>query len=151
MRLHLALLGTGLIGCLLAPTHAEAGPYADELSKCLVSSTTAEDRHHLVKWMFCAMAQHPEVRSMSTVTPEQGEQLIAGTARLLERLLTESCLSQAKSAIEFEGPATLPASFKVLGEVAARGLFANPDVSAFSARIGTYVDEEKLNEALGVE
>ena len=101
--------------------------------------------------MFAAMSQHPEVKSMSTLTPEQGEQLIEGTARLFERLLTESCLPQAKAAVEFEGPTTLQLSFSVLGEVAARGLFAHPDVAAFSARLETYTNQEKLNETLGIK
>ena len=151
MRIYLILLPTVVIIFSLVATRATAGLYADELSKCLVSSTTVEDRNYFVMWMFAAIAQHPEVKSMSTITAEQGEQLIEGTARLFERLLTESCRSQAKAAIDFEGASTLSASFKVLGEVAARGLFTNPDVANFSNRLDTYIDPEKLKKAIAAE
>lgn len=151
MRVDAFLACSILIGILFVPTASSGGVYGDDLSKCLVSSTTVADRNFLVKWMFAAMSQHPEVRSMSVVTPEQGEKLSEGTARLFERLLLQSCRAQARAAVQFEGGGTIQAAFSVLGQVAARGLFSDPGVSAFSSKLETYVDQKKLNEALGLK
>ena len=43
----------------LATEPALAGPYSDDLTKCLVRSTTNADRNALVKWMF-ATAEAPQ-------------------------------------------------------------------------------------------
>lgn len=55
---------------LTAP-QAYAGPYADELSKCLVESTSTRDRPDLVRWMSTSAALHPAVKPISNVTDQE--------------------------------------------------------------------------------
>lgn len=127
-----------------AASPAMAGPYGDDLSKCLVDSTTAEDRVALVRWMFSAVSVHPAVESMATVAPDELEKSSAAVGALFMRLLTESCLEESKTAIKYEGPATLQLSFNVLGQVAGTEMFSNPEVATATAALEKYVDKDKL-------
>jgi hypothetical protein len=121
-----------------------AGPYTDELSKCLVASTTAADRVDLVKWMFAAASSHPAVRPMSTVTPAQLDAANRKMGALVMRLLTETCVQQTRDALKYEGAATLQTSFQVLGQVAGRELFTSPEVKEALSGLDQYVDGEKV-------
>ena len=126
-----------------------AGPYSDELSKCLVVSTTTADKNALVKWMFATAALHPAVKSIASVTTEERTQSTRSTARLFERLLTETCLTQTQQALKYEGALALQTGFQMLGQVAARELFADPGVAAGLAEFEAHLDRKKLEQALG--
>jgi hypothetical protein len=125
-----------------------AGPYADDLSKCLVNSTTKGDRVELVKWMFAAMGSHPAVKTMSAVTPEQLDTANQSIAKLITQLLTKTCADQAQKAVQYEGPATVQMSFQLLGQVAATELFGDPSVANAMKGLSKYVDEKQLTAAL---
>jgi len=47
-----------VFGCI---SSASAGVYADDLGKCLVASTTKDDRSNLIRWLFVAAAHHHEI------------------------------------------------------------------------------------------
>lgn len=150
MKLHvracaLVLAGAGLLGGL----PAVAGPYSDDLSRCLVRSTGDADKRALVKWIFAAVALHPEVADIASVTPDQRAEMTRNTARIFEKLLAESCRTEVQQAVQYEGPQTIGSSFQVLGQVAARELFANPAVAANMADLGRYIDQKRIGEALG--
>jgi len=126
-----------------------AGPYTDEPSKCLVRSTTAADKTLLVKWMFATMTLHPDVKGLAMVSNDQRTELNKTTARLFEGLLTGACLSETREALKYEGQSAIEASFGVLGQVATRELFANPNVANGLAEFGKYFDGERLQKILG--
>lgn len=138
-----ATLLLGALGCL-QPAHA--GPYTDDLSKCLVSSTSKDDRASLVTWMFSAASLHPAVKSIASVTPRQLDDANKKAGELFMRLLTDSCKSQTQQAMQYEGPNTIQASFQVLGQVAGQELFTSPEVSGAMAGLAKYIDEAKLKE-----
>ena len=52
--------------------------------------------------------------------------------------------------VKFEGPAAVSKSFRILGRMAARELFANPDVSNAIGDLKNHVDEKKLEKSLGI-
>lgn len=135
----------GALG-LLCANASEAGIYTDDLSRCFVESTSAEDKTDLVKWMFIAMSQHPSVSGLSTVKPGDVEEANKKTAELFMRLLTDTCLQKAKEAVRIEGTGAIQASFTVLGQVAVANLFSDPDVAKAMASIQKYTDKTKLQE-----
>ena len=136
-----ALVCLGMCGGALK---AHAGPYTDELSKCVVEATTQEDRSAFVRWLFSAASRNPAVKSITLVTAEQLDTENRKAANLFMRLLTESCPKQVEKAVKFEGSVAIQSSFQVLGEVAGRELFSSPEVTAGIAGIEKYVDAEKL-------
>jgi hypothetical protein len=144
MKIRFFLLALAILSS--APP-AMAGPFSDDLSRCLVSSTTPHDRTSLVRWLFAAMAQHPAVASLATVSGADVEAANAEAGALFMKLLTESCRDRTKAALKYEGPAAIQLSFQVLGQAAAGEIFANPKVASVLAGLKKYADSKKL-EAL---
>jgi hypothetical protein len=144
------LLITGLLFSL-STTYVHAGPYGDDLAKCLVASTTKEDRASLVRWMFAAAAANPAVASIANVSPKVLAETNASTGALFMRLLTDTCKDKAKTALTYEGPATIQLSFTVLGQVAAGELFSSPEVRKAMSGLETSIDKKKLEELTNIK
>lgn len=125
---------------------SNAGVYTDALSKCLVESTSVKDRNDLVRWMFSAASMHPAVKEIVNVTPEMLEKSNKRMGELMNNLLTVSCKKETGEALKFEGNSTMEASFAVLGQVAGREMFSNPDVAAGMASLEKYVDSEAIQK-----
>ena len=137
-----------LVIILSFTTLASAGPYADSLGKCLVSSTTSAEKTTLVRWVFATISLHPGVQSLASVTPEIRTQLNKDTAHLFERLLTEACRTETIQAVKYEGTGTIEMSFGLLGQVAMRELFADPKVAAGLEEFAKAVDPAKIKPVL---
>jgi hypothetical protein len=148
-RSALAVASIAISLVVMSSGSAVAGPYADELAKCLVRSTTDADKNYLIKWMFASMALHPEVKSIASVTDAQRNELNKHAGKLFERLVAESCKAQTQDALRYEGPSTLEAGFQVLGQVAARGLFSDPAVAKGMSDFGKHIDNQRLEKLFG--
>ena len=144
-------ISTLLLCLLLVSSVAQAGPFTDEMSKCLVHSTSEADKTLLVKWIYAAMSAHPDVKALSNVSPEQGLQLNKDISVLVVRLLTQNCRNETQQALKYEGEKTFAASFEVLGGVAMQGIMANPDVSAYFAGFEQQQDAKALRDAFGAD
>lgn len=144
-----AAIGAVFSLALLTTQSVTAGPYSDEMAKCLVTSTSETDKNFLVKWIFAAASLHPAVKSISSISDAQRNEMNVKTAKLFERLLTESCKAQVQQAVKYEGPGTIEAAFQVLGQVAGRGLFSDPSVAGYVTQLGKHVDPKKMESVLG--
>jgi hypothetical protein len=80
-----------LSGFLLFAAAAGAGPYTDDLSKCLVAATTPDDRIALARWIFIAFSAHPRVAPVSAVKPADVDSANAEIGDLFMKLLTNTC------------------------------------------------------------
>jgi hypothetical protein len=132
--------------CFGAGNTAFAGPYGDDMAKCLVRSTSAADREIFLKWLFSAMALNPSIESMVTISAKQRDDIDKNAGTLFQRLLTVSCRSETMDALRYEGPATIQLAFQVFGQAAARDLLSNPRVAEGMKGLGKYLDESKLKE-----
>ena len=136
---------------LVVSQYSAADVYTDDLAKCLVESSSPQDKLTLVEWMFTAMSLHPQVESMAAISKEKRASANKNVANLFARLLTETCVTQAKKAVQYEGGIAIQSSFRVFGQVAARELFAHPNVAAGLADLDKYIDKDKLNSTLGLK
>ena len=123
---------------------ALAGPYADDLSKCLVSSTTSKDKTDLVRWLFATAALHPDVASIASVSANQRTEMTRTVGATFERLLTVACRTPYRDAVKYEGDQALVTGFQVLGGVAMRELMGHSAVAKGMSELDTYVDKDKL-------
>ena len=123
---------------------AYAGPHADELSKCLVESTSPKDRAAFVRWMFASAAAHPAVKDLISVSPDAMEQANEDMARMCMTLLAEHCLAESRKAIKYEGATAFESAFRTLGELAGTELFGSAEVSGAMSSFESYLDEEQL-------
>ena len=128
---------------------AAAGPYSDDLAKCLVSSTSAEDKSTLVKWVFSIASLHPALGSVTAVTASQRTHTDKEVAALFEALLTDRCKKQTVQAVRYEGEKTIGTAFEVLGQAAMMELFADPAVAKGLGAFTEHLDQKKLESLLG--
>ena len=142
-RMGLALGSIALIA-MLTSQPVLAGPYSDELADCLVRSTSDADKSYLVTWLFAAAALHPAVSSIASVSDAKRDELNRNAAKIVERLLTESCRSETRNALKHEGSGAFEQSFRVLGQVAGRQLFSDPAVAKSITDFANYLDQQKL-------
>ncbi|MCF6253106.1 MAG: hypothetical protein L3J75_17835 [Methylococcaceae bacterium] len=148
MKSFLKVLFVGIY--ITSSANSFAGIYSDDLSRCLVESSTPDDKTVLVKWMFTSMSLHPQVKSMSAVTPEDLEKSNKAVAEMFVNLLTVTCKAQAKKAINYEGGLAIQQGFNVFGQVAGKELFSNPEVAKGLSGLEKYMDTEKINSNLGL-
>lgn len=123
---------------------AQAGPFGDELAKCLVRSTTPDDKTALVQWIFAVMGMHPQVRQLTLISPEKRNELNKRMGDLMIALLVDRCGKESREAINNEGMGTIETSFNLLGQVAAKELFTDPQVAAGLEDFSKSIDGQKL-------
>jgi len=143
-RTKSVLLFAVVVAISSATTNLYAGAHTNDLSNCLVHSTSKQDRLALVNWLFSAASFHPAVKSIGSVTRDHLDAANKESAELFVRLLTESCKNESEKALELEGQSSIQASFDVLGQVAARELFSDPEVVAAVSGLDEYLDKKKL-------
>jgi len=153
MKRHQDVLATALVAtlCCFGSTETFAGPYADDMAKCLVKSANAADRKIFLKWFFAAISLHPEIAPMVSISVEQRDEIDKKTGALFMRLLTESCRTETQQAIRYEGPATIQYAFQIFGQAAAGDLFANPRVAEGMKGLAKYLDETKFKALMSEE
>lgn len=144
-------VGIFIVSLCAAMTFAKgavAGTYSDELTRCLVSSATVDDKRVLVRWIFSTLALHPDTAPLAVVSNAQRAEFNANTARLFERLVTDTCKAPMQAAVRNEGVGALQSSFRQFGEVATRELLTNPQVAAGLSNTASNVDPLKLMSLL---
>lgn len=132
----LALCGTAIT--------AQASPAQEQLSQCLLASTTAADKTTVLQWTFAALGQHPDLITMSQVTTEQKTQLDQNLAQVLQRIVVEQCAAQAKAVIKADGVQGVTESFQALGQVTGEEILKQPEIKTQLNGVLKYVDLNKL-------
>ena len=107
---------------------AIAGPFWDDLTKCMVIKTTGPDNALLIQMDFVAMSSHPDVDWMTNISPEKKDEINDKTLNLLLDFPTVRCAQEYKQAFQYEGMDAFSNSFGVFGEVAMHGLMSYPVV-----------------------
>jgi len=121
------------------------------MGQCLVSSTSAQEKTALVRWVFANAALHPQVSSIADVTEQDKAAMDRKMAALVEKLVTDDCREETKQAVQYEGGQTaFRTSFQILGKVAMRELMNNPEVRDGFQSFSQYMDKKKLEE-LGIQ
>lgn len=146
----LVLLVT-LVGLSTLSTQALSGPASDSLGVCLTDSLSGKERKQLARWIFFAMAAHPEMERFATITDADRDDADRVVGRLFTRLLAEDCAQEARLAVNEEGPVALQGAFELVGRVAMQELMTNQDVATSISNYGRYLDQEKLNSITATE
>lgn len=132
------------LGVFGATQTATAGPTVDQLSQCLVKSTTATDKSAVLQWTFVALSTHPDLKSFSNVTEDQKTQLDQKFAQVLQRILVDQCAEQTKAVIKAEGMQAVGDSFQQLGRTTGDEILKNPEVKQQLKGVIRYLDMGKL-------
>lgn len=130
---------------LLSATQvAIAGPTVNQLSDCLMKSTTVTDKTTVLQWTFVALGNHPDLKAFSNVTASQKEALDKNLATVLQRILVEQCSAQTKAVIQAEGLQAVGDSFQALGKTTGEEILKNPEINNQLKGVLRYVDLNKL-------
>lgn len=135
------LIGLALMG---ATQMSVAGPTVDQLSDCLMKSTTATDKTAVLQWTFVALSSHPDLKAFSNVSATQKEQLDKNLASVLQRIIVEQCSAQTKAVIQAEGIQAVGNSFQELGRSSGEEILKNPEVKEQLKGVVRYIDLNKL-------
>jgi hypothetical protein len=134
--------------CVFASTQAMAGPATDALSACLADNTTGKDRKDLVRWIFSAMAAHPQMAELSNVSSGKREEIMVAAGRMMTRLIGEACAAQTRAAVRQDGSVAVSKAFEEIGRLAMQELMTNPKVAASLSGLDQYVDRKKIEAAM---
>lgn len=137
-----------VLSLTLASASSFAGPYTDKFSACLADNTTGKERKELARWIFVAMAAHPDMRDLSRITPATREGSNKAMGVLVTKLIAETCAKEAQMASKIEGGESFRSAFELLGKLAMQELMSNPEVSSTVQGFQSYVDRKKVEAAL---
>jgi len=121
-----------------------AGPFGDDMAKCLVSSTSSKDNILLGRWLVRVYGEHSESKGLVYISDFDKKIIDRDVGKLFTRLLTQDCEFEAKKAYKYEGLSVMSNAFQVLGEVAGKELLEDRNVSKALKKFTEYVDYEKL-------
>jgi hypothetical protein len=145
LALALALLSLAPLGA----SAQAASPAIQALSQCLADNTSGKDRKDLARWIFVAMAAHPEIKQFAAPNLAQGaDDVNRSTAATFMRLLTESCATQTRNASREGGPMAIQLGFQTLGQLAMQELMSDASVSAGMSAFERHLDQDKLGKVL---
>lgn len=146
---RLATLALAAMASLPASTTASAQAPTDSLEACVVAAAGADDRRVLARWMFSALALHPDLADMSGVSDMQRDDAGRRMAEVLERFLTVDCAEQAASALRSGGAEmAFHRAFLRVGQLAGESLFNDPRVAAAGDEVVNRVDIQGIAELL---
>ncbi|MGD8992745.1 MAG: hypothetical protein PVI00_14915 [Desulfobacterales bacterium] len=118
-----------------------------DLGTCLVDSLTGKERKNLAKWIYFALAAHPEMSSYSNIKQDDRVKIDKYVGTLVTRLLAEDCASEFKSAQKTD-PLALRKAFELVGQVAMQELMTNQDVKTSITSYIQYADQKKIQAVL---
>lgn len=142
MRKLLFAVGACL-AIITAAGQAQAGIYTDDLTRCLLKSSSPADRQDFIVFVFAAMSAHPDVRQYSRMSDAERDASVGKASALMERLLLVDCRKEAVAAIKYEREESISGAFGALGETAMVDLSSHPAVDAVFNKLTETLDETK--------
>ncbi len=118
-----------MIAVLGLASQAQAGPYADELKKCLVESSSPKDLTLLVRWIAKAINAHPHLSDISSLSERKKAEIDQQLARYFERVLFQDCSAPARDLIKYENADGMRVAFEFLGQIAMKQVMEDPKVT----------------------
>lgn len=129
---------------LLTSQLTRASDSVDQLSQCLLTSTTAADKSIVLQWTFVALSAHPDLQAYSQVTTEQRDRLDQNLAQVLQRILLEQCANETKTVIQNDGIQAVGSSFQALGQETGAQILKTPEIKEQYKGVLRYLDWGKL-------
>ncbi|MCK5852616.1 hypothetical protein KAH27_06255 [bacterium] len=146
MKNKLVILTTILLSFTLFSIPAIA--YSQSLGTCLVDSLNGKERKQLAKWIYFAIAAHPEMKSFSNISGNDRITTDRYVGKLVTRLLVEDCSSSLVTAQKAD-PLALQKAFELVGQVAMQELMNNQEVTTAISSYANYADLNKISTLLG--
>jgi hypothetical protein len=118
--------------------------HAQNLSECLTSSITGEEKSQIMKSVFFAIAAHPEMAPYSKISEEEREKHNKYMGSLYTRLYAEDCANVLRMMSASGNTQGIGNELNKLFVIAIQGLMNDQNVANASAAYFKYVDQEKI-------
>ncbi|MCK4743646.1 MAG: hypothetical protein KAT25_07480 [Sulfuriflexus sp.] len=112
-------------------------------ANCLVDNLNGKERKNLAKWIYLAMAAHPEIKSFSSASSKDIQKSDKYIGILITKLLTINCPNELNTATK-SNPNALGQGFELVGRVAMQELMTNKKVTESISNYIKYTDLEKI-------
>jgi hypothetical protein len=136
-----------LIFGLFTAAPAFSGAPTNQLGSCMVDSLNGKERKQLARWIFFAIAAHPEINSFSNVTQNDLDTTDEIIGKLITRLLVKDCPEELKAANR-ANPLAVQQSFELVGQVAVQELMNDEHVLQAITNYSRYTDLETISALL---
>ena len=143
MKLNKLLLSLLLVSIFGFTASVSANTQA--LGTCLTDSLNGKERKLLVKWIYFAMANHPELIANSSISNEDRVNSDKAVGVLITRLFIQDCPEEAKLAQKSD-PLAIQKAFEFVGQVAMGELMTNEKVMSGITNYVQYTDQNKITE-----
>lgn len=122
---------------------------AAALSSCVADNTSGKQRKDLARWIFFAMAAHPDLVPYTTSEVSAAREPTDKTvADLFVHLITRQCPTEANAAFGERGTAGLQVAFEALGRLAMLELMSHADTNTAMSSFEKYLDNDRINDVL---
>ena len=128
---------------LIIGSPAYANTPTDVFANCLVDNLNGKERKNLAKWIYLAMAAHPEIKSLSSASTKDIQKSDKYIGELITKLLTVNCPNELNRATK-SNPRALKQGFGLVGKVAMQELMSNKKVTESLSNYIKYADLEKI-------
>ncbi len=135
---------TLLIGLIIAAPAFAASP-TNVFATCLVDNLNGKERKSLAKWIYLAMAAHPEIKPLSSASEADIQKSDKYIGKLITKLLTVDCPSELNTASK-SNPRALQNGFGLVGKVAMQELMSNKNVTKALTNYIKYADLDKIKK-----
>lgn len=139
-----ALAALALSLGLALPAAAQAGPATERLGACLADNTSGKERKQLARWIFVAIAAHPEMKDIADPALALRQRVFRETGAMVTRLIADNCPTEARAAAQQDGAKAFETAFGVLGRLAMQELMSNPEVNAAVGGFEQFLDRQRL-------
>ncbi len=133
---------------LLIPCACLASPQLDAVDQCMSDNTTGKDRKDLARWIFVAIAAHPELKALAEPTPAMVESSQKAVGELITRLLGTTCKEEMHALVKSEGSIGARVAFEHLGKIAMAEIMSSPKVTSAISGFERYVDRAKIDPVM---
>ncbi len=132
---------------LLVSFGCNAGAYGDDLTKCLLSKASDEDKENLMRWSFVMATKYPENRKFYSPPELSDEMTSALAASTLYRLTAVDCKKESDLVEKIEGKQSVANSMVILTNESWKILFKSQAVNDYlSLTDGFYLKEKQKAE-----
>ena len=138
-----------LLVALAKPEVSYAGPYQDDLIRCVGENLSDADKINFVAFISLALSRLPEMKDVVFIDKVRSESIVKAYAESIERLILDDCEEKSVLLVKFEGPAALFSSSSIIGQMALREKMGDPAVVEIFDEMDKYASEEEWNKLLG--
>lgn len=91
------------------------------------------------------------MKEVSSIRPEALDASSRKSGALFTRLIADVCTKEAKAVVETSGSNAYQSAFSLLGKLAMMELMTDPDVNSAIALFQNYIDNSKIQRAIGTK